>query len=77
MEEEKPKLSTITFEYVQESATEGDMESLRITYDVMISDRDGEGYYIIRTPYGWSFNTPDELMDLLVPIQEAAKIVDV
>ena len=75
MIEDKPLLDKITYEFLQESNTNGttsknnEDELLTITYEGVCGSLDEKpGFYVIRTN-GWSVNDSSEILDLFKQIK--------
>lgn len=73
--EEKPVLDKITYEFLQDTNTNGttgkrdEDEKLTITYESVMSSLDDEpGFYVLRTE-GWSINDESELIALFKQIK--------
>jgi hypothetical protein len=75
MIEDKPLLDKITYEFLQETNTNGSTgksnedELLTITYEGVCDSLDEEsGFYVIRTT-GWSVNDSSEILGLFKQIK--------
>ena len=71
---ERVLLNKITYEFLQSGNANGTTEQeekLTITVESVLNgiDIDG-GFLTLRTPTGWSFDNPNELMDLLQLIEQ-------
>jgi hypothetical protein len=83
MEEPKPILNSIVYNFTQEGNTNGstvgthDDEELSITVEAALGsiDTDG-GFLIIRTSTGWSINDAKEFYELLKLTENGVTISD-
>ena len=74
MTEDRPLLNKVTYEFLQDTNTNGttgksnEDELITITYESVCGPLDEEpGFYVIRTS-GWSIDKPSELLNLFSQI---------
>lgn len=76
MKEYSTDISKIKFEFTQEGNTLGttsDFEDLVVEVESQLGDIKEEAFYVLKTSTGWSFDSVDEIKELL---EKVIKVVD-
>ena len=72
----EPVMCKITYEFYQEGSNDGttaETEELIVEVE-SIGDIEEGGYFVLRTPTGWSINNSDELVDIIKRVKQGVRI---
>lgn len=73
----EPVLCKITYEFYQDGNTDGttaETEELIIEVESIGDIEKNGGYFVLKTPTGWSIEDSDELVDIIKRVKRGVKI---
>ena len=73
----EPVMCKITYEFYQEGNNDGttvETEELIVEVESIGDIEEDGGYFVLRTPTGWSINDSDELIDIIKRVKRGVRI---